>query len=213
MRCVGYRRRMHNPRTPDVEVDPMFVDRWSPRSFASDPLSTAQLQSLFEAARWAPSSANEQPWRFFYAVSDDDRQRFASALVEGNRLWASQAPVLLFVTCRRHWAAKPGQVNPTASFDTGAAWMSIALQARKLGLYTHAMAGFDAKRAYEVLGLPETEYQVIAAVAVGQRGDATALPDFLASREMPSNRKAVTELAFEGGYHAETTTDAATGGA
>lgn len=188
----------HNPRTPDVEIDPMFVDRWSPRAFDPSPLSDVELRSLFEAARWAPSSSNEQPWIFLYAQSEPDRARFASALVEANRVWAERAPLLLFIAARTHFAAKPEVINRTALFDTGAAWMSLALQARKLGLYTHAMAGFDADRAHEVLGLDRQRYALIAAVAVGRRGDESLLPEKLAARENPSTRKGQSEFVFEG---------------
>ncbi|MBN1825226.1 MAG: nitroreductase family protein [Candidatus Eisenbacteria bacterium] len=187
-----------NPRRAEAEVDPQFTDRWSPRSFRPDPIPEEAVRSLFEAARWAPSSMNEQPWLFLYAVSDEERARFLEPLVEGNRIWAKRAPLLLYVLVRRAFE-KNGKPNRTAPFDAGSAWMSLALQARKMGLYAHGMAGFDRQKAHEALGAPEEEYEVIAAVAVGRKGDPAALPENLAKRESPSGRKPLAEVARRGG--------------
>jgi len=106
----------------------MFLDRWSPRALSPEPISEHHLAALFEAARWAPSCYNEQPWLFLYATSMEDRQRFASALVEKNRAWASRAPLLVFLATRRHFASN-GKPNRHAGFDAGAAWMALAIQA------------------------------------------------------------------------------------
>ncbi|MDD5708685.1 MAG: nitroreductase family protein, partial [Kiritimatiellae bacterium] len=124
----------------------MFVDRWSPRAYLPEPIPEHQIRMLFEAARWAPSCFNEQPWLFVYATSEADRSRFAAALVEKNRAWAGIAPLLIFVLARRNFR-QSGKQNRHAAFDSGAAWMSLALQARKLGLYAHGMAGFDINKA------------------------------------------------------------------
>lgn len=188
-----------NPRNPAAEVDSLFVDRWSPRAFIDEPLADWQVQTLFEAARWAPSCFNEQPWLFIYAVSAVDRQRFLPILVEGNQVWAKRAPLLLFVLARRTFAHN-GKENRHAAFDAGAAWMSLALQARRLGLYAHAMAGFSRSRAYEILAVPEDEYDILAAIAVGHRGDPGQLPEAVAAREEPSERKAPAEVAREGTF-------------
>jgi len=191
--------KLHNPRTPEVDVECMFFDRWSPRAFFSDPIPEHQLNSLFEAARWAPSCYNDQPWVFLYATNREDRERFTSALSEDNRLWAMHAPVLIFVVARRFFE-NTKDLNRHAIFDSGAAWMSLALQARKLGLYTHAMAGFDQEKAYEVLAVPKEDYDVIVAIAVGRRGKPTQLPDNLIEIESPNERKALVEVAFEGRF-------------
>jgi nitroreductase len=177
----------------------MFLDRWSPRAFVDEPIAEHQVQSLFEAARWAPSCYNEQPWLFIYAVGREDRERFATALVVKNRLWATRAPLLIFVLARRNFAAT-GKPDRHAAFDAGAAWMSLALQARKLGLHAHAMAGFDQGKAYEILGVPREEFEVMAAVAVGRRGDESQLPDDLAAKEAPNTRKPLAEVALQGRY-------------
>ncbi|ALC18185.1 nitroreductase [Desulfuromonas soudanensis] len=193
---------LSNSRTPEVDIDPMFTDRWSPRSFAPEPLSEEELQSLFEAARWAPSCYNEQPWLFVYAVSEGDRQRFATALVEQNRLWASRAPVLLFVVARLAFA-RNGKANRHAIFDAGAAWMSLALQARKRGLYAHAMAGFSVERAHEVLAVPRQGYEIMAAVALGRRDDPALLPATVAAIEAPNSRRPLVDVAFAGRFPAD----------
>ncbi len=192
-------RPLHNPRTPEVEVDSQFTDRWSPRAFLPDPIPERQLQSLFEAARWAPSCANEQPWLFLYATTAADRARFASALTPRNQVWTARAPVLLFVLARRRFA-RSGKPNRHAAFDAGAAWVSLALQARKLGLHAHGMAGFSEEKAYEILQVPEPEYEVMAAIALGRRGDPGQLPQDMAAREVPSTRKPLSEVAREGSY-------------
>ncbi|TLM68854.1 MAG: nitroreductase [Deltaproteobacteria bacterium] len=188
-----------NPRIPAADVDSQFPDRWSPRAFADTPLSETQLAALFEAARWAPSCYNEQPWLFVYAVTAEDRARFAEALLPANRVWAPHAPLLLFLLCRRQFA-HDGKDNRHAAFDAGAAWMALALQARKLGLHAHAMAGFSRQKAYEILGAPADEYDIMAAVAVGYRGDREALPADVAAREAPNGRKPPEAVARQGRF-------------
>lgn len=185
-----------NQRKPQTEVDSMFIDRWSPRAFISEPLSENQIQTLFEAARWAPSCFNEQPWLFLYASKPEDREIFASILVKKNQLWASRAPLLMFVLARRKFEMT-GKENRHAPFDAGAAWMALALQARRLGLYAHAMAGFNLEKAYEVLGVSKEDYHIMAAIAVGCKGDAAQLPDDLRQMEMPNDRKPSSEVAIQ----------------
>ena len=188
-----------NPRIPTVDVDSQFLDRWSPRAFDPSPLTDDQLAALFEAARWAPSCYNDQPWLFLYAVTPEDRARFAGALVPANQVWAPHAALLLFVLCRRRFRHN-NQENRHARFDAGAAWMALALQARKLGLHAHAMAGFSRQKAYEILAVPPEDYDIMAAVAVGRRGDAQMLPDDVAAREQPSDRKPLSEVARRGQF-------------
>lgn len=184
-------------RHSEAPIDPQFLDRWSPRALSSEPLTDEQVRSLFEAARWAPSSGNEQPWLFLYAVKEEDLRRFRPILVEGNRVWADRAPLLCFVFSRRT-LRRSGKPSPTYAFDAGAAWMSLALEARKLGLFAHGMAGFHKDLAYKELGVPEEEYEVLAAIAVGRYGDPATLPEALREREQPSGRKPLSEVAVEG---------------
>jgi nitroreductase len=185
-----------NARTPDWDIDSMFVDRWSPRGFRSDPLTEREIQTLFEAARWAPSCFNEQPWLFVYATAPEQRQKLVACLMPKNQLWAGRAPLLMFVLARRKFQ-KTGQENRHAPFDAGAAWMALALQARKLGLYAHAMAGFSLDKAYDTLGLSRDDFLVMAAIAVGRLGDAAALPDDLRAMEAPNSRKPHAEVATD----------------
>jgi nitroreductase len=183
-----------NPRTPDWDVDSMFVDRWSPRGFSGEPLTEREIHTLFEAARWAPSCYNEQPWRFVYATEPQARARLTACLVAKNRAWAGGAPLLMFLLARRHFQ-KTGAENRHAPYDAGAAWMALALQARKLGLYAHAMAGFNPDKAYEALGVSREDYLVMTAIAVGRRGDASGLPEDLRLIESPNDRKPHAEVA------------------
>ena len=187
-----------NPRQALVDVDPAFLDRWSPRAFDGQALDDAQVAALFEAARWAPSSSNEQPWVFLFARSAADRARFADLLSGGNRNWAPKAPLLIFLATRRT-IARNGRVNRHAGFDAGAAWMSLALQARRLGLHAHAMGGFDQERAYVELGLDPATHELMAAIAVGRRADPVdVLPEDLVERERPNGRVETASFVFEG---------------
>ncbi len=188
-----------NRREPEAEVHQEFWGRWSPRAFSPEPIPEKILAALFEAARWAPSCYNDQPWLFLYARSPQDRALFLSCLVEFNRAWAGKAPVLAFVLARKTFEHN-GEPNRWAPFDAGAAWMSLALQARKAGLYTHAMAGFDEDRAYEVLKVPREEYDIMAALAIGAYGDPETLPPGVRKTEAPNGRKPLGEVAREGAF-------------
>jgi nitroreductase len=184
-------------REPAAPVDPAFVDRWSPRAFAPDPVTRAELAILFEAARWAPSAFNEQPWLFLYAADETHLPRYRELLIPSNRVWADHAPVLAILFARRT-LARDGRPNRWATFDCGAAWLSVALQARRLGLFAHAMAGFDQRRAHEVLGVPADRYEAMVAIAIGHHGDAAQLPEPLRARELPNGRHPSAEWAVEG---------------
>lgn len=183
-------------RTADWDIDSMFLDRWSPRAFADEPLTARELHTLFEAARWAPSCFNEQPWRFVYATEPEPRRRLLECLAPKNQAWAGRAPVLMFLLARRRFA-QGGKENRHAPFDAGAAWMALALQARKLGLYAHAMAGFSQEKAYAALGADREEYLVMAAIAVGRPGDPAGLPEDLRAMESPNGRKPHAEVATD----------------
>ena len=188
-----------NPRNPEADIDSMFIDRWSPRAFEPTPLTQVQIDSLFEAARWAPSCFNAQPWLFVYAAEARDRARFLPALVDKNRVWVQNASLLIYLLCRRNFSYND-QANRHAPFDAGAAWMSLALQARKLGLYAHAMAGLSRQKAYEILNAPADEYDIMAAIAVGYRTDPRGLSETVAAGEQPNDRKARGKIAREGSF-------------
>jgi len=188
-------------RLADHPIDADILARWSPRAFDGSALTADDLAPLFEAARWAPSAYNYQPWRFAYALRGDAAwDGFVAALLPFNAAWAAEAGALVFVLSDRLILA-PGASEPapaaTASFDTGAAWAYFALQAAKQGLVTHAMAGFDATKAAAITGSGE-RYRIEVAVAVGRRGDAASLPAGLAAREVPSSRLQLEQLVFAG---------------
>jgi nitroreductase len=188
-----------NRRKPEAAVDPMFIDRWSPRAFSPEPLPEEAVASLFEAARWAPSCFNEQPWLFIYGTDPEERGVFLQILAEGNRVWAASAPLLAVVFARRTFA-RGDKPNRWAPFDSGAAWVSLAFQARSMGLYAHGMGGFSRKRAYELLGVPEDQYEAMAAIAVGMYGDRDALPEEIKEVEQPNDRKPLSEVAVKGKF-------------
>ena len=178
------------------DIDPLFLRRWSPRAMNGEAVGEADLMRLFEAARWAPSSGNSQPWRFVYArAGTPDFERIFGLLAEGNKAWCVRAGALIVALSKTVFDS--GQPTRTHSFDTGAAWMSLALQASLLGLVAHGMAGFDYDRARVELGVPD-EYAVEAMIAVGHPGRMEELPETLRLREFPSGRRPAGESVFEG---------------
>jgi len=189
-------------RKADYPIEPFLLDRWSPRAMSGEEISTDELMRMFEAARWAPSSGNHQPWRYIYSNSAEEHERLLSLLNPSNRRWAWKAPVLAFAIARLK-VSKTGQVNRHAQFDTGTSWGYLALEARKLGLYAHGMGGFDHERSYEVLNVPRDEYEVMAAIAIGYYGDASTLVEKDRTREHPNGRRHVSEFAFRGALPAE----------
>jgi flavin reductase (DIM6/NTAB) family NADH-FMN oxidoreductase RutF/nitroreductase len=190
-----------SPRTTERDVASMFLDRWSPRAFDDSEISDELLMSFFEAARWAPSSMNAQPWRFIYAKRGGSGwQSFLDALSSTNRSWASKAAALVAFVSKVTMSYDGAEIaSPTHSFDTGAAWMSFALQASLSGWHTHGMAGFDAAAMKTALLIPEG-FRVDAAAAIGKLGDSTHLPEHLKAREIPSTRNSLADIVFNGAF-------------
>src|ERR1700733_10655342 len=185
-------------RIPDHEIHPQFVDRWSPRAMSGEPVTEADLMRLFEAARWAPSSANAQPWRFVYARAGTPHfDRLLALLAEGNQPWGARAGALIVVLSKITFDS--GAPSRTHSYDTGAAWMNLALQGSQMGLVVHGMAGFDYGKARADLGVPDV-YSVEAMIAVGHPGKVEDLPEKYRDREVKSTRRPVKESAFEGRF-------------
>jgi len=190
-------------RQADFPVDPQFVSRWSPRAFAHTPMTEAQVMSLLEAARWAPSASNHQPARFAWGLRGD--AAFAAihgGLMGFNTVWAGKAAALV-VVASKPVVEKDGEAaeNVWHAFDAGAAWMSMALQAQAMGLVAHAMGGFEAKVLAPALHLPDG-YIIHAVVAFGTQGDAEDLPEKLQARENPSPRRPVADVAGHGRFPA-----------
>jgi nitroreductase len=190
-------------RRSDHEIEAIFLQRWSPRAFTGEAMPQAELLRIFEAARWAPSSYNSQPWRFLYAHRDTPSWPvFLALLNEGNRGWAQRAAVLMVALSRsvmRPVGAERDIPSHSHSFDAGAAWTQMALQATAMGWHAHAMVGFDMARAFAELNVP-TGYRVEAAIALGRQGDKAVLPEPLQQREAPNGREPIENFAFEGSF-------------
>jgi nitroreductase len=182
-------------RKSEHSVNPLFLNRWSPRAFSDQKVSDHDLQAVLEAAHWAPSSYNDQPWRFIVAKTDEQLEVFQQFLTEFNRSWASKAPVLLVVASDTLRAN--GDPNGAHTFDSGTAWGYLALQAKILGLATHGIGGFDKEQARSVLNVPD-HFELHAVIALGYPGDKQTLPEFLQEREVPSPRRPLSEVVFEG---------------
>jgi nitroreductase len=183
-------------RKIEKNINPLFVNRWSPRAMSGEEISHDDLMGLFEAARWAPSSYNNQPWRFIFAKRNTDHwQTFISFLAEGNKIWAQNAAVLVVVISRKNFEfnEKPAI---THQFDAGAAWENLALEATSRGLVTHGMQGFDYNQARKELDVPEN-FDVMAMIAIGKLGKKENLPLDLKEREYPSDRKPLEEIVME----------------
>jgi nitroreductase len=192
-----------DPRRSDYPIDPIFLARWSPRAFSGEPVAEADLRTMFEAARWAPSSYNSQPWRFFYAVAGTPQfAQFLGLLVEFNQSWAKTAGALVILAAKETMQLGDKSVpSRTFALDAGAAWGYLALEAARLGYMTHAMAGIDLERTRTALKLPDGISPQIA-IAVGRIGDKASLPEGLRDREYPSPRLPQTDFAFAGGFPA-----------
>ena len=196
------------PRSADFPVDPLFLERWSPRAFDGSEIPDDDLMTLFEAARWAPSAFNSQPWRFLYAKRGDANwDRFLSLLIPWNRSWAHSASVLIYVlsdtmpfTDRKTGAPAP---STTHGFDAGAAWACLALQATRMGYHAHGMSGIQYELARAELAIPE-RCALNAACVVGRIGDPAMLDEKLQAREFPSGRNPVADFAFPGNFPAGT---------
>lgn len=191
------------PRSTEHRIDPDMLARWSPRAFTDEAIPEADLLTILEAGRWAPSAFNVQPWHFIYARRDTEHwQSLLGLLAPFNQSWAQHAAALIFVasrTTRFNSAGTEESPNKTHAFDTGAAWGMLALQATKLGWHAHGMAGLDYERAKVELGLPDS-MRIEIAVAIGRQGDAANLPDGLREREFASPRKPLAEIVSEGRF-------------
>jgi nitroreductase len=192
-----------NGRKADHPISELFLDRWSPRAFTGEEIPEATLLTMLEAARWAPSAYNFQPWRFIYARRGTAHwERLLGLLNDFNRSWAASASALLILVSRTV-ATPPGKdaevPNLTHKFDTGTAWGYLALQASLMGWQAHGMAGFDRDKARADLNVPQ-EYTVEAAIAIGRPGDKSTLPEALQAREVPSQRLPLQSIAAEGGF-------------
>jgi nitroreductase len=183
-------------RTPAHTIDPIFIDRWSARAMSGEALSEAELMVLFEAARWAPSSRNFQPWRMLYALRGDPHwPLYLSLLNELNRAWGQNAGALVVFISKLTF--DDGRPCSTHAYDTGAAWENFALQASERHFVVHGIQGFDYERARLELRIPQ-DFHVDAMAVVGKPGDKNALPDSYRERERPSDRRPLQQTVCAG---------------
>lgn len=178
-----------------IDLLPAIRQRRSSRDFADRPLDSGVLDTLLEAARWAPSSVNEQPWRYLVATADQpqDFARFVSCLNPGNQVWASQAPLILLSVAKTQFTYN-GKPNRHALYDTGQANMSLLIQATALGLTGRQMGGFDMAKTIETFQIPEG-YEPVVFIALGYPGDGTRLPEeVLAKEAAPRTRKPIDDI-------------------
>ena len=186
-------------RHADFPIEPLLLDRWSPRAMSGEDISTGELMRLFEAARWAPSSFNAQQWRALYARRGTEYwPAFLGLLVEGNKAWAKNAAVLVLFISRTTFEYN-SEPSITHSYDTGAAWENFALQGFHQGLVVHGMEGFDYERARTELKIPDG-FRVEAMAAVGKPGAKETLPEKLQTKESPNDHRKLSESICEGRF-------------
>lgn len=187
------------PRKASYPVADIFVNRWSSRAMSGEPITKDELMPLFEAARWAPSAWNEQPWRFVYTHSGTNlwRQLF-DVLQPVNQVWAKNSSALI-VVLSKNFFDRTGEKSDWHTFDAGSAWMSLALQASVNGLVVHAMGTLDYDKARKVLNVPP-EFKIEIIIAVGKPGKKEELPSELQARETPNERKPLNAIVFEGEF-------------
>jgi nitroreductase len=192
---------MHKPAITDVALHELIRNRWSPRAFAQKPVPPEVLRSLFEAARWAPSSNNEQPWAYLVATKDDSENfvKMLGVLVEFNANWAKHAPVLALSVAHLK-TQRESKPNRVALHDVGSATAQLTFEANARGLQVHQMAGFDAEKARQAFAIP-ADWEPVAAMAVGYSGNPESLPEKLRERELaPRARKPLREFVMTGSW-------------
>jgi len=185
-----------------MQLNKLIEQRWSPRAFSSKPVELEKLELLFEAARWASSSMNEQPWRFIYATKDEREkwQKLFDTLVEANQVWAEKAPVLMAIVSKSEFDYK-NKPNKHAWYDTGQAVGNLLLQATELGLFAHQMGGFFPEKAKDLLKIPDG-YEPIAMMALGYLGNTDELSEQLRERETaPRTRNELSKFVSKGSWN------------
>ena len=186
-------------RKPDYPVEAIIYRRWSPRALSGEAISELELFTIFEAARWAPSTYNEQEWRFLYARRDTPEwPTFFGLLTEGNQSWCKNAAVIVMILARKTFI-RNGKPNPVHLFDVGSAWQNAALQATAMGIVAHGMAGFNFAKARSDLQVPEL-FDIAAMFALGRPGDPNDLPENYRALETPSQRRPIKESLCEGAF-------------
>jgi nitroreductase len=194
---------MSGKRSAEFAIDPIFINRWSPRAFTGESIDENTLFTFFEAARWAPSAGNSQPWRFIYALKGSlNWPSFFDLLNVNNQRWAANASALVVLVSKTSHV-RSGDTEPSPlrnhSFDSGAAWAHLALQALHSGWRTHAIGGFNRDKARDVLSVPQG-YSVEVAIAIGRQAEHGSLPPDLQEREQPNQRRPLGKFVAEGRF-------------
>ncbi|HEY6950456.1 MAG TPA: nitroreductase family protein [Nitrososphaeraceae archaeon] len=191
--------KIQTRRITEYPINPLILNRWSPRSMTGEELDEDDIMSLFEAARWAPSSFNNQPWRFIYAKRNTGYwDKLFNLLADGNKTWAKNAALLAVVISRKNFEFN-GKPARTHQFDAGSAWENLALEASSRGIVAHGMQGFDYEKAKAELRIP-IDFEVMAMIAIGKRGPKENLPTELQDKEKPNERKPLKDIIMEGSY-------------
>ncbi len=197
--------QIKNERIKENDVDDLFIDRWSPRSLSRD-MSEKEMMTLFEAARWSPSSSNSQPWRFLYSKNEDENwERYYNLLGEFNKIWCKNAAFLIVLLSRKNFELEEGEkeegYDRNHSLGAGMAFMSLALQARMKNFIVHGMAGFDVEKTRKELEIPEG-YEIECMIAVGKQGEIEeSIPERMQKSEKPSQRKELNEIISKGKFN------------
>lgn len=189
--------KVENNRKAEYPIDPVFTNRWSPRAFLDKEVPEEILLSVFEAARWAPSGFNIQPWRFILARTEENRELFHSFILPNNLTWCKNAPALALIVSEAETEQGPNEYH---TFDAGTASGYLEIQAAMHGLSTHVVGGIDRDKAREVLQIPE-KFQIQNLIVIGYRGDKETLPEILQEREQPNARRPLNEILFEGKFN------------
>ena len=186
-------------RESTYPILPLLLSRVSYRAFSEERLTEEELMALFEAARWAPSSYNNQPWRFIYVRRDDKSwATFFNVLIDWNKKWCAKADTLVLVVSRNNFSHN-NKPSVTARFDTGAAWMSLAIEAHARNIIAHGMQGFNYEAIRKELQIPDS-FTVEAMIAIGKPGNKNILPLEMREKEEPSLRKPLTEIISHGTF-------------
>ena len=187
------------PRHSQHDINSLLLHRWSPRAMSGEEISDTELMRLFEAARWAPSSYNGQPWRFIYAKRNSEYwDKLFNLMVDSNKSWAKNAAALVVIISRKNFE-HDDKPSVTHQFDAGAAWENLALQGETQELVTHGMQGFDYDKARRDLSIPDS-FDVMAMVAIGKPAPKEILPTDVQQREQASDRKPLAEIIMEGKF-------------
>jgi nitroreductase len=186
-------------RQSTYKINRLILNRWSSRSMTGEELDDDTIMSLFEAARWAPSSYNNQPWRFIYAKRNTENwNKLFNLLAEANKVWTKNAALLVVVVSRKNFEYNE-KYSITHQYDAGAAWENLALEASSRGLVAHGMQGFDYEKARMNLEIPDN-FDVMSMIAIGKKGPKENLPLELQNKEFPNNRKPLNEIVMEGTF-------------